>query len=46
VRDFEVFDLLDKLAEATLHIPNKGEHQIPYYGWYSNKKQGYYRTKK
>jgi hypothetical protein len=22
------------------HIPNKGEHQIRYFGWYSNKKRG------
>ena len=28
------------LAEVTQHIPNKGEHQIRYYGWYSNKKRG------
>jgi len=35
-----VFDPLDFLAEVTQHIPNKGEHQIRYYGWYSNKKRG------
>jgi hypothetical protein len=28
------------LAEATQHIPNKGEHQIRYFGFYSNKKRG------
>jgi hypothetical protein len=39
-RNFEVFDPLDFLAEVTQHIPNKGEHQIRYYGWYSNKKRG------
>jgi hypothetical protein len=39
-RNFEVFDSLDFLAEVTQHIPNKGEHQIRYYGWYSNKKRG------
>ena len=39
-RNFEVFDQLDFLAEVTQHIPNKGEHQIRYYGWYSNKKRG------
>ena len=39
-RNFEVFDPLDFLAEVTQHIPNKGEHQIRYYGCYSNKKQG------
>jgi hypothetical protein len=31
---------LDFLAEVTQHIPNKGEHQVRYYGWYSNKKRG------
>ena len=31
-RNFEVFDPLDFLAEVTQHIPNKGEHQIRYYG--------------
>jgi len=39
-RNFEVFEPLDFLAEVTQHIPNKGEHQIRYYGWYSNKKRG------
>jgi hypothetical protein len=39
-RNFEVYDPLDFLAEVTQHIPNKGEHQIRYYGWYSNKKRG------
>jgi hypothetical protein len=39
-RNFEVFDPLDFLAEVTQHIPNRGEHQIRYYGWYSNKKRG------
>jgi len=39
-RNYEVFDPLDFLAEVTQHIPNKGEHQIRYYGWYSNKKRG------
>lgn len=27
-------------AEVIQYIPNKGEHQIKYYGWYSNKKRG------
>ena len=31
---------LDFLVEGTHHIPNKGEHQIRYYGFYSNKKRG------
>jgi len=39
-RNFEVYDPLDFLAEVTQHIPNKGEHQIRYYGWYSNKCRG------
>jgi hypothetical protein len=39
-RNFEVFDPLDFLAEVTQHIPNKGEHQIRYYGWYSNRNRG------
>jgi hypothetical protein len=39
-RNFEIFDTLDFLAEVTQHIPNKGEHQIRYYGHYSNKKRG------
>lgn len=39
-RNFEVFEPLDFLAEVTQHIPNKGEHQIRYYGFYSNKKRG------
>jgi hypothetical protein len=25
---------------VTQHIPNKGEHPIRYYGWYSNKQRG------
>ncbi len=28
------------LAELTQHIPNKGEHLIRYYAWYSNKSRG------
>ena len=39
-RNFEIYEPLDFLAEVTQHIPNKGEHQIRYYGWYSNKKRG------
>jgi hypothetical protein len=31
---------LNFLAAVTQHIPNKGEHQIRYYGWYSNKRRG------
>jgi len=39
-RNFQIFDPLDFLAEVTQHIPNKGEHQVRYYGMYSNKKRG------
>jgi hypothetical protein len=39
-RNFEIFDPLDFLAAVTQHIPEKGEHQIRYYGWYSNKNRG------
>ena len=39
-RNYEIFDPLDFLAEVTQHIPNKGQHQIHYYGSYSNKKRG------
>ena len=39
-RNFQVFDALEFLAEVTQHIPNKGQHLIHYWGWYSNKKRG------
>jgi hypothetical protein len=39
-RNFEVFDSCDFLAEVTQHIPDRGEHQVRYYGWYSNKMRG------
>jgi hypothetical protein len=39
-RNFEVFEPLDFLAEMTQHVPDKGEHQIRFYGWYSNKSRG------
>jgi hypothetical protein len=39
-RNFELFDPLNFLAEILQHIPNKGEHQYRFYGWYSNKKRG------
>jgi hypothetical protein len=42
-RNYEIYDPLDFLAEVTQHIPNKGEHQIRFYGWYSNKKRGLHR---
>jgi hypothetical protein len=45
-RNFEMYGPLDFLAEVTHHIPNKGELQIRYYGWYSNKKRGLQQKKK
>lgn len=39
-RNYQVFEPLDFLASVTQHIPNKGEHQIRYYGYYSNKCRG------
>jgi hypothetical protein len=45
-RNYEMFDPLDFLAAVTQHIPNKGEHQIRYYGWYSNKRRGMCRNDK
>ena len=35
-----MFDALDFLAEMTQHIPDRGEHQVRYYGHYSNKSRG------
>jgi hypothetical protein len=39
-RNFHVFEPLDFLAELVQHIPDKGEHPIRYYGYYSNKARG------
>ncbi|MDA7903326.1 transposase [Mariniblastus sp.] len=39
-RNFQVFSALDFLAEVTQHIPNKGEHLVRYYGWYSHRQRG------
>ncbi len=36
-RNFHVFSALDFLAEVTQHIPDKGEHLVRYYGWYSHR---------
>ncbi|MBD3321216.1 MAG: IS91 family transposase [Chitinivibrionales bacterium] len=44
-RNFEVFDPLDFLAAVTQHIPDKGDHTIHYFGWYSNKTRGMQRKK-
>ncbi len=39
-RRFEIFPVLDWIAAVTAHIPNKGEHLVRYYGWYSNVNRG------
>ncbi len=39
-RNFEMFPVLDWIAAVTAHIPNKGEHLVRYYGWYSNVNRG------
>ncbi len=39
-RNFEVFDPLEWIAALTVHIPDKGEHMLRYYGYYSNKSRG------
>ena len=39
-RNFQVFTALDFLAELTQHVPNKGEHLVRYYGWYSRRQRG------
>jgi hypothetical protein len=44
-RNFEIFEPLDFLAAVTQHLPDKGEHQIRYYGWYSNKNRGLRKKK-
>ena len=31
---------MDFLAEVTQHIPDKGEHLVRYYGWYSHRRRG------
>jgi len=39
-RNFQVFSALDFLAELTQHTPEKGEHLVRYYGWYSHRQRG------
>ena len=39
-RNFQVFEALDFLAELTQHIPDKGEHLVRYFGWYSYRHRG------
>ncbi|MBU0568263.1 transposase [bacterium] len=35
-RNFKVFDPLEWLAAITVHVPEKGEHLIRYYGYFPN----------
>ena len=35
-----MFAALDWLAQLTTHIPNRREHMVRYYGYYSNKSRG------
>ena len=44
-RNFQVFEPLVFLAEVTQHIPEKGQHQILYFGFYSNKQRGMRKKK-
>jgi len=46
LRNFQVFEPLEFLAEVTQHIPEKGQHQIHYFGFYSNKQRGMRNKKK
>jgi hypothetical protein len=39
-QNFQVFQPLDFLGAVLQHIPDKGEHPIRYYGYYSNKARG------
>lgn len=39
-RNFEVFKPLDFLAQVTQHIPDRSQHLVRYYGWYSNRSRG------
>jgi hypothetical protein len=38
--DSITFPALDWLAQLTTHIPDKREHTVRYYGYYSNKSRG------
>lgn len=39
-RNFQVYDPLTFLAAVTSHIPNRGEHLVRYYSWYSSVQRG------
>ncbi|MGM0663192.1 MAG: hypothetical protein ACQET7_03295 [Thermodesulfobacteriota bacterium] len=36
IRRSQTFDALEWLAAMCSHVPNKGEHMVGYYGYYSN----------
>ena len=36
----QTFDALDWLAKQVSHVPNRGEHVVRYYGFYSKKSRG------
>jgi hypothetical protein len=36
----QVYDPLDFLAAVTAHIPDRREHLVRYYGWYSSAQEG------
>jgi hypothetical protein len=38
--NFQVYDPLDFLAAVTAHIPDRREHLVRYYGWYSIVQRG------
>ena len=39
-RNYQIYDPLEFLAAATSHIPDRGEHLVRYYSWYSSVKRG------
>ena len=39
-RDFGIYDPRDFLAAVTAHIPDRREHMVRYYGWYSSVRRG------
>jgi hypothetical protein len=44
-RNFQIFSSFEFLAEFTAHIPDKYQHLVHYYGYYSNKNRGLRLTK-
>ena len=39
-RNFQVYEPLDFLAAVRAHIPDRREHLVRYYGWYSSVQRG------